>query len=105
MANNFPMPSVAQTSYESFGGTHLAANATTLLKTGQGLLHCITINTKGATANTLTLYDNTAGSGTVIGVIDTTAAAQSLFYDVVFNTGLTVVIATGTAADVTVAWT
>ena len=84
--------------------THLNANATTNLRTGNGVLHSITINTKGATSNTLTLYDNTVGSGTVIALIDTTSNVQTLIYDLQFLTGLTAVIAAGTAADVTITW-
>jgi hypothetical protein len=89
--------------YSPNGYTHLAANATTTIKSGAGTLRGVTVGTKGATGNTLTLYDNTAGSGTVIGVIDTTREQPFYPFDVQFTTGLTVVIATGTAADVTVA--
>lgn len=101
---NFPVPTPAQLSYEACGAVHITTNATTTVKTGQGMLHSITINTKGASANVATVYDNTAGSGTVLAVIDTTSGVQTLFYDVVFQTGLTVVTATGTAADLTVAY-
>ena len=56
-------------------------------------------------ANTATVYDNTAGSGTKIATIDTTLGrAVALILDVAFATGLTVVTATGTAADLTVAY-
>jgi len=65
-------------------------------------LHAITINTKGASANTATVYDNTAGSGTKIATIDTTASVGTLRFDAAFSTGLTIVTATGTAADITV---
>ena len=85
--------------------TNLAANATTVIRTGKGKLHSITINTAGASANVCTVYDNTAASGSKIATINTVAAAPNLLYDVQFNTGLTVVIGTGTAADVTVSWT
>ncbi len=91
--------------YEGYSATHITSNTTTTPKTSSGLLHAISINTKGASANVATVYDNTAGSGTVIAVIDTTAQVSTLFYDVVFNTGLTIVTATGTAADLTVCWT
>jgi hypothetical protein len=84
--------------------THLAALATTTIKSGEGILHSVAINTKGATANTLTLYDNTAASGTIIAVIDTTSQIQTLLYDLQFTTGLTAVVAAGTAADITISW-
>lgn len=82
---------------------HIDANATTTLKNGPGALIRVTINTKGATGNTLTLYDNTSGSGPVIAVIDTTTGVGSINFDEAnFDTGLTAVMANGTAADVTV---
>jgi hypothetical protein len=84
--------------------TNINANGTTVIRTGRGVLVGVTINTKGAAANTATVYDNTAGSGTVIGVIDTTSALGMLPYGAQFNTGLTVVMATGTQADITVIW-
>lgn len=83
---------------------HQNANGTTVIKSGPGVLASVTINTKGASSNTLTVYDNTAGSGTVIAVIDTTTALGTIPYDIIYNTGLTIVLATGTAADVTVAY-
>ncbi len=85
-----------------FQFTRLAANATTVVKSRSGILFAITINTKGTAANTLTLYDNTAASGTVIAIIDTTAAIGTLIYAATLNTGLTAVLATGGAADITV---
>jgi hypothetical protein len=83
---------------------HLNANGTTVVQAGAGVLQGININTKGASANTLTLYDNTAASGTVIAVIDTTGGTAALRFDVKFATGLTAVLATGTAADITVSY-
>ena len=81
---------------------HIAANGTTTAKSGAGLLRRIVINTKGSAANTLTVYDSTTGSGTVIAVIDTTNAGGSFDYELDFATGLTLVLASGTAADITV---
>ena len=84
---------------------NLAANATTTVKSTPGFLHSLVINKIGATANTITIYDNTAGSGTVIATIDSTiASAPTRLYDVQFTTGLTVVIASGTAADITLSY-
>jgi hypothetical protein len=84
--------------------SHLNANGTTTIKSGAGWLHNIVINIKGATGNTITVYDNTSGSGTVIAVIDPTVQLVTLNYDVGFSTGLTVVLASGTAADITVSY-
>jgi hypothetical protein len=84
--------------------TRVNTNSTTVIKSGAGTLHGITFCTKGATANVWTLYDNTAGSGTVIGVIDTTTAVAQLPFNIQFGTGLTIVSATGTCADGCVEW-
>ncbi len=90
---------------QSWQKTHIGAGtATTTIKTGVGILHAITFNTKGASSNTLTVYDNTAASGTVIAIIDTTDKVTTLFYDCPFLIGLTVISATGTGADVTIMW-
>lgn len=91
-------------SQESYKYTHLNSNAGTTIKSGPGTLHAISINTKGASANTCTVADATSGTSPAIAVFDTTVNVQTMFFDVEFNTGLTVTLATGTAADVTVAW-
>lgn len=78
-----------------------AGTATTVVKSGAGTLRGISINTKGASANIITVYDNVAGSGTKIAVIDGTSDRDHIF-DVAFATGLTIVSATGTGADITV---
>jgi hypothetical protein len=82
-----------------------AGTATTNVKSGAGVLYLITFNTKGASANTLTCYDNTAASGTKIATIDTVNVnTQTLHYNVAFGTGLTCISATGTGADYTVSY-
>lgn len=81
-----------------------ASNATTTIKSGAGVLKRVTVNTIGSASNTCTIYDNTAGSGTIIAVIDPTQAQRTFEYDLVFSTGLTIVTATGTAADLTVVY-
>ena len=82
---------------------HLNANGTTTVKSGAGVLRRIMINTKGGIANTLTIYDNTTATGAVIGVVDTGNAAGGAFdYELDFTTGLTVVLAGLTAADITI---
>lgn len=74
---------------------HGTTAATTVLKYGPGTLHRMTLNNPGGTL--ITLYDNTAGSGTVIAVINTPSTANpvTLTYEIEFNIGLTVV-STGT---------
>lgn len=94
------MMDLGQLQYKNVG----AGTATTTVKSGAGFLHTLTINTKGASSNTLTIYDNTAGSGTKIATIDTTGASVTLILDVCFKTGLTLASATGTGADYTVSY-
>lgn len=81
---------------------NISTNATTVVKIGSGVLHSIIINDAGVSANTATVYDNTAGSGTVIATIDTVTTGGTLDYGCDFSTGLTIVTATGTAANITV---
>ena len=82
---------------------HLNSTGTTTIKSGAGILRRVVINTKGSASNTFTIYDNTSGSGTVIAAIDTVNGVSGHFeYNVAFSTGLTVVDASGTSADITV---
>lgn len=90
---------------DAYSFSNIAANGTTTVKSEPGVLHTITINTKGVASNTCTVYDNTAASGTKIATIDTTGANMgAIFYDAQFKKGLTVVLATGTSADITVTY-
>lgn len=88
-----------------FTYAHISTSTTTTVKSGAGVLHAIVINTLGTVASNITVYDNTAGSGTVIAVLNSlTNGEASYTYDVAFTTGLTLVT-TGTAApDVTVSY-
>lgn len=98
---NHPFP--VQTDSHSYA--NIISNATTTVKSGAGNLHAVCLNKVGASANTATIYDNTVGSGTKIGTVDTTQAGVGcLVYDVKFSTGLTIVTATGTAGDITVSY-
>ena len=45
---------------------HIASNGTTTLKSGRGMLQCVTINSKGGGGNTATIYDSTTASGIVV---------------------------------------
>ncbi len=85
---------------EQFSATNITTATTTVIKTGSGLLHCITVNTTAA--GTITIYDNTAASGTKIGTIKASVAENSYFFDAKFATGLTIV--TAAASDITVSW-
>ena len=95
--------SAVETTKKTSSFSHITTNTTTTVKSGAGVLRRIVINTKGSGANTLTIYNNTSGSGTIIGIIDTVTGVRGHFeYGVSFSTGLTIVTANGTAADVTV---
>lgn len=75
--------------------SYIPANATTVVKTGAGFLHTMTIGTIVATA-TITVYDNTSAVAPIIALITLPAAGagdmpQTLTFDIAFTTGLTVV--------------
>lgn len=83
----------------------MSTNTTTAIVGAPCELTSVIINSKGVTGNTLTLYDNaTAASGTVIAVIDTTSVVGDIQYDILVKNGITAIMATGTAADVTICW-
>ena len=88
----------------SFRNIVAAAPTTTTVRTGAGILHTLTVN-KPVASSVITIYDNTAASGTVIGTVTLPATllsdAFTLTYDAAFSTGLTIVTATG-ASDITV---
>lgn len=93
-------PAAAQ---QGFQYQNITTDTTTVVKTTPGLLHSICVNTPAATG-TVTIYDNTAASGTKIGTITSYASVPKCFiYDVNFYTGLTVVTGTATP-DVTVSF-
>ena len=82
----------------------LAAPTTTVVKSGAGVLHTIVFNKPVATG-VVTIYDNTAASGTLIGTITIPASPLpvTLTFDAAFGTGLTIVTATA-AQDLTVTY-
>lgn len=81
-----------------------AAPTTTVIATGNGVLHSITFNGPAATG-VVTVYNNTAASGTKLATITTPASPQpnTLIYDMAFGIGLTITTATA-AQDITVTW-
>ena len=85
---------------------NLVGNGTTVVKSTPGALHAVQVNTR-ASGGTATIYDNTAGSGAVIGVLDTNltnSASNTQFYDAAFQTGLTIVIANAANVDLVVSF-
>ena len=72
---------------------HIASNDTYICKYGAGKLHGIAINDPSA-ACTLTIYDNTSATGTIIGIMALTTKVITPFYmnyQLPFFTGLTIV--------------
>lgn len=78
----------------------ISTATTTTVKSGAGFLHTITIGKTAA--GDITIYDNTAGSGTVIALLKASIAEQTFTFDVAFATGLTIV--TAGASDITVSY-
>lgn len=92
--------------YQSNSFANITSGTTTNVKSGSGTLSKITINTLIAAA-TITIYDNTAASGTKIGTITlqstiTGSDPVTLTYDISFATGLTIV--TSGSTDLTVSY-
>lgn len=84
-----------------YSSVNITGQATTLAKTGSGILHTVTFNKPTATT-VVTIYDSLLGSGTKIGTITIPASPMpvTLTYDAVYSNGLTFV--TGTAdSDIT----
>ena len=91
---------------QRFNYLNISTATTTVVKSGAGFLHLIVVNKHVATG-VITIYDNTAGSGTKIATITTGAALTSdspicSLYNVSFSTGLTIV--TSQAEDLTVSY-
>lgn len=85
---------------EGHNFSNIATATTTTVKSGSGVLRRITVNTTAAGA--ITVYDNTAGSGTKIATLPSSAVVGPYEYGVKFATGLTIV--TAAASDITVAY-
>jgi hypothetical protein len=89
---------------ESFKPTRISGTvASTVIRTGPGKLAYVTIGTP-ITAGTITIYDNTAASGTVLALITCGATgtdSATKTYMINFQTGLTVATV-GIGMDVTI---
>lgn len=83
------------------------AVASTVIKTGPGVLRAVTLNSVGATPGTATIADSaTATTTPAIAIIADTASQTpvTLEYDIAFNNGLAYTNAGGTTADVTICY-
>lgn len=80
----------------------LATGSTITVSTGRGFLNSIQVFTDGTNNGTVTVYDNTAGSGTVIAQLPCVGASltNSLVFEkaVRADIGLTIVVS-GTGAS------
>ena len=83
-----------------YSSTYIATATTTTVATGRGMLHAINITETAAGA--ITVYDNTAASGTILAVFKASIAENSFVLDLTFSTGLTIV--TAGASKLTVSW-
>lgn len=84
----------------AYSFNNITTNATTTIKASAGTFRGITVNTAG-TGSTATIYDNTAGSGTKVGTVNTAVLGTSLQFDAACATGITIVTAGAGAADIT----
>jgi hypothetical protein len=73
--------------------------------TGKFILIAVIINTKGASSNTMKIYDDANGEETpekLIGTTDTTASIGRIDYGIPIFEGINVRTAVGTAPDLTI---
>jgi len=84
--------------------THIATLVTVNISPTPCVLMNVGINTLGTTGNIVTLYDTNTGTaaGNVIAVINTTATVGVINYQCTCLKGLTAVMSTGVAGDVTI---
>lgn len=80
--------------------TYISTATTTTVKSGKGNLAKIIITETAA--GTITVYDNTTASGTILAVFKASVVEGSYEFNCRFGTGLTIV--TGAASKVTVIW-
>lgn len=85
-----------------FIASHMIAVATRVIHSRAAYLGRVVVNT-GAVSATLTIYNNTAGSGDIVAIIDCSNTANGVErnYNVICNAGITAVMAGGNA-DVTI---
>lgn len=88
-----------------FNNTNITGTATTVVKSGAGVLKSIIVN-KAVATGTISVFDNTAGSGTLVATITTPTGPTGPYvlpYEYGFTTGMTIVTAVA-AQDITAVW-
>jgi len=83
---------------------HIGANSTVNVCKNPCTLMNVAINTLGTTGNIVTLYDTNTGTatGNIIAIINTTATVGVINYQCTCLLGITAVMGTGVAGDVTI---
>lgn len=82
---------------------NITTDATTTVYSGPAILGAICVNTT-ASGETITIYNNTSGSGTKVGVITLGTSSGGCYnYNSYLSTGITIVTAVA-AGDLTVVW-
>jgi len=76
---------------------YISTNTTTICKYGAGVLQKVN---NVDNAGTITVYDNTAASGSVISIIDAAKVLGEMDFNVLFSNGLTIVTAGGSKCTV-----
>lgn len=80
--------------------THITTATTTVCKASAGKLHSVILNKPRNSSSTITIYDNTSASGTIIGEIEMKDVFGNFDYMCPFSIGLTV--KTSSECDVSV---
>ena len=80
--------------------TYISTATTTTVKTGVGRM--VRINITETAAGTITVYDNTAASGTILAVFKASVVEGTYEFNCRFGIGLTIV--TAGASKLTVIW-
>lgn len=98
--------SIANTNFyvSGYTGVPISTLTTTTVATGAGVLGNIVICQIGTGGSTITVYDNTSGSGTVIAPAFTQTQPTTLTFNQTFTTGITVVTSGGVAPKIVVTY-
>lgn len=81
-------------------GTYISTQTTTVVKSGAGILRGIALTETAA--GTITVYDNTSATGTIVAVLKASIAEGYFPLNIRMSTGITVV--TAAASKATVIW-
>ena len=99
-----PVSIAAAVVLAGFTPVTITTATTTLVKSGAGLLHGITVNSLGTVASTIEVYDALTATGTPIAIIDSLTLSGQFLYDLNFATGLTLVTTGTVAPNLTVSY-